>query len=422
MRFFGNHSHIKLTPTPKRQRKNDAMKILHVICTTDLESGGPIEAVQKITSIFAQDGHLPEVVSLEPAELIQGWSDRFPCPCTGVGKGIGRYRFNPKLVDWLRWRAADFDLVIAHGVWNFSSAAVHWALRKGPVPYFVFTHGMLDPWFRDAFPVKHLLKQAYWSLVEGPTLRDACAVLFTCEEERLRARGVYKGYRYREQVVRYGTARPTGDPESEKAAFRARMPELNGRRYLLFISRIHPKKGCDLLIEAFARCKAELPPDLDVVMAGPDQVGIVKDLQAQAQRLGVADRFHWPGMLKNELKWGAFRSAEAMILPSHQENFGFVVPEAMACGTPVLISDKVNIWREVLEINAGLVEPDTVEGTMNLLRRFLALPDTEIAKMKQSAVEGFAQYFDIEFTARDLARILRGLIAEKDGTGSAAQR
>ena len=82
-------------------------------------------------------------------------------------------------------------------------------------------------------------------------------------------------------------------------------------------------------------------------------------------------------MLKGELKWGAFRSAEAMILPSHQENFGIVVAESMACSTPVLISDKVNVWREVASSQAGLVEPDTLQGTTNLIRRFTALSEDE---------------------------------------------
>jgi len=389
-----------------------SMKILHVICTTDLESGGPIEAVHRIAEVFARDGHRPEVVSLEPPELVESRQSHFPCPCTGVGAGLGRYRFNPKLIDWIRWRAVDFDLVIAHGVWNFTSVAVWQAMRDSQIPYFVFTHGMLDPWFRDAFPVKHLLKQAYWTMVEGRALRDARAVLFTCEEERLRARGVYRGYSYREQVVQYGTARPAGDAEAERAAFRAAFPQLNGKRHLLFISRIHPKKGCDLLIEAFAQCAAELPPDLDLVMAGPDQVGQRKDLEALARRCGVAHRVHWTGMLKDELKWGAFRTAEAMILPSHQENFGFVVAEAMACGTPVLISDKVNIWREVLAARAGVVEPDTPEGTRNLIRRFMALTEDEHEQMRMDAAAGFTQYFDSENTVRALAKALGRLCAE----------
>ena len=92
-------------------------------------------------------------------------------------------------------------------------------------------------------------------------------------------------------------------------------------------------------------------------MAGPDQVGWQADLMELAKRCGVENRVHWLGMLTGSLKWGAYRCADALILPSHQENFGIVVAEAMACGTPVLISDKVNIWREVLGAGAGLVAP-----------------------------------------------------------------
>ena len=92
-----------------------------------------------------------------------------------------------------------------------------------------------------------------------------------------------------------------------------------------------------------------------------------------AEKLGISDRTHWLGMLEGDLKWGAMRAADALIHPSHHENFGMVIAEAMACGTPVLISDKVNIWREIVASQGGIVEPDTVEGTRKLICRFLAL-------------------------------------------------
>jgi glycosyltransferase involved in cell wall biosynthesis len=111
-------------------------------------------------------------------------------------------------------------------------------------------------------------------------------------------------------------------------------------------------------------------------------------------------------MLKDDLKWGAFRSAEALILPSHQENFGFVVAEALACGTPVLVSDKVNIWHEVDALHAGLVEPETIAGTCNLIHRFFALSPEEREQMSKRGRDCFFRYFDIEVTARDFARAI----------------
>lgn len=380
------------------------MRLLHVICSTDPESGGPIESLVKFSEALIRDGHSVAVVSMESEG--EAAARPFPFPVFGVGRGLGKYRYSPRLVPWLRQNAGNFDVVVVHGLWNYASLGSWRALKNHPTPYFLFVHGMMDPWFREEYPLKHIAKQIFWLMGEGNVLRDARAVLFTCEEERERARNEFYGPAYRERVVVYGTADPAGDAAAEKAAFARAFPALNGRRFLLFLSRIHPKKGCDLLIRAFAEELAQVPPDVDLVIAGPDQVGLTPKLKALAKKLGVAERIHWPGMLSGEVKWGAFRSAEAFILPSHQENFGIVVAEAMACATPVLMSDKVNIWREIAASNGGLVEPDTVDGTRNLIRHFFVLSEQERAEMAASSRKCFLQHFHIEAAARDFEQAI----------------
>jgi glycosyltransferase involved in cell wall biosynthesis len=380
------------------------MKLLHVIAGTDPESGGPIEALLRISEILIRDGHQVAAVSLEDEQEVA--TRNFPFPIAGLGHGTGQYRYNPHLAPWLKENARRFDAIVLHGLWNYSSFGSWRGLRNSSTPYYIFSHGMMDPWFRERYPLKHAAKQAFWTLAEGRVLRDAQAVLFTCEEERVRSRNVFKGHSYKEQVVLFGTADPDADASRHKAAFASAFPQLKQRRFLLFLSRIHPKKGCDLLIQAFASLLPELPEDLDLVIAGPDQVGWVPELKVLAEKEGAAGRIHWPGMLKDDLKWGAFRSAEAMILPSHQENFGFVVAEAMACSTPVLVSNKVNIWREVEAARAGLVEPDDIEGTRRLIRRFQQLSASDRTQMSQNARAGFLKFFDIEVTARDFARAI----------------
>lgn len=380
------------------------MKLLHVIAGSDQESGGPIEALLRISEVLIRDGHQVDVVTLEDEAEVAG--RKFPFPVTGLGHGTRPYRYNPRLAPWLEQNAGRFDAVVLHGLWNYSSFGSWRGLRKGQTPYYIFAHGMMDPWFREKYPLKHLAKQIFWTLAEGRVLRDARSVLFTCEEERVRAQGVFTGHPYKERVVLFGTADPDGDPDRQKRAFQSAFPELHDRSFLLFLSRIHPKKGCDLLLQAFAELAPELPSSLDLVIAGPDQVGWVPELQSIAQRLGIAARVHWPGMLKGDVKWGAFRSADALILPSHQENFGFVVAEAMACFTPVLVSNKVNIWREVEASGCGFVEPDSLDGTRNLIRRFVALSASDRADMAGKARSGFLKYFDIEVTARDFANAI----------------
>ena len=383
------------------------MRLLHVIAQTDPESGGPVEALLRISEVMIRDGHEVTVVSLEDEEQVA--AREFPFSVVGLGRGTRRYSYNSRLTSWLKSNASAFDAIILHGLWNYSSFGSWRALKRSSTPYYIFSHGMMDPWFRDAYPLKHFAKQVFWTMAEGRVLQDARAVLFTCEEERERAKGVFKGHAYKERVVLFGTADPgvnAIEQKKQEASFHEAFPQLRERKFLLFLSRIHPKKGCDLLIQAFAELLPSLPCDLDLMIAGPDQVGWVPQLQELCQKLGISERVHWPGMLKGDLKWGAFRRAEALTLTSHQENFGIVVAEAMACSTPVLISDKVNIWREVKASGAGLVGPDTLEGAREVIRDFISLSAAERAQMASAARAGFLKYFDVEVTAYDFARTI----------------
>ena len=208
-------------------------------------------------------------------------------------------------------------------------------------------------------------------------------------------------YKANEVAVSYGTRTPPQNTNELKEVFLAAFPGLRNKRALLFLSRIQEKKGCDLLIEAFAKV-ACIDASLHLVMAGPDQTGWVKTLKKQAERLGVADRITWTGMLKGEMKWGAFYSSEVFVLPSHQENFGIAVAEALGCGLPVLITDKVNIWREIESDKAGIVNTDTVEGTIKSLQQWLALDMDGRLKMAQQARITFEQRYTVDAMSASL--------------------
>jgi glycosyltransferase involved in cell wall biosynthesis len=174
---------------------------------------------------------------------------------------------------------------------------------------------------------------------------------------------------------------------------------------LLFLSRIQEKKGCDLLVEAFAKVATQ-DSNLHLLMAGPDQTGLVAKLQAQAQRLGITDRITWPGMLQGDMKWGAFYTSEVFVLASHQENFGIAVAEAMGCGLPVLISDKVNIWREIEADGAGIVNADTAEGTEKTLRQWLALDAEGRQHMAKQAKVSFDKRFTVDAMAESFLAVI----------------
>lgn len=399
------------------------LKILHVIASVDPKGGGPIEGLLQMAARRPPEDFVVHVASLDAADAphvtacpvktfalgepraTEGWRRRLPWV---------HYGYAPRLVPWLRAHIRDYDVVVVEGLWNYATLAARRALVGSGVPYVVFTHGMLDPWFRTTYPLKSMLKQLFWWFGEGPLLNNADAVLFTTEDERQVSRNAFRPYRVRERVVGFGTADIAGDAATQAAAFRAAVPALGARRYLLFLSRIHPKKGCDLLVEAFARIAGE-DPGLDLVIAGPDQTGWRAALEARAATLGMAARIHWPGMLLGDAKWGAFRECEAFVLPSHQENFGVVVAEAMAAGKPVLLSDKVQIWREVVSTGAGLVEADTSDGTARLLRRFQALTGDERWSMAAAARATFLKRFEMT----EAVAVVNQALAEAAGRATA---
>lgn len=352
---------------------------------------------------LAELGHMTEVASLDPPD--SDWLSEHPMKVHALGPTVSSYCYSKNLSPWLRAHASEYDHFVINGIWQHNSFVAHKVLQELGRPYVLYTHGMLDPWFKHTYPLKHLRKSAYWFWGQYPSLRDAKAVCFTCEEEKILARESFRPYRCNEVVVNYGTSVPKGDPNAQRESFLQRFPELRGKRIFLFLSRIHQKKGCDLLIEAFAKTAGD-DSSLHLVIAGPDKVGWTPQLRELADRLGVGQRITWTGMLTGDDKWGAFRATEAFVLPSHQENFGIAVAEALACEVPVLISDKVNIWREIQADGAGLVQEDTLEGTGELLRGWLALTPEQKEAMRHSAGRCFAERFEIRRAALSLLNVL----------------
>lgn len=375
------------------------MRILRVIPTLNPAYGGPLEGLKQSSQALSTRGHTTEVACLDSSA--SPWLSNFDIPCHALGPAINSYGYSARFTPWLKSNHAFYDAVIVHGIWHYASAGTWRALKNTSTPYFLFTHGMLDPWFKKQYPLKHLKKALYWQLAEHRVLRDAAAVLFTCEEERRLAGLSFKPYIAREITVSYGTRDPIGDHQAQIRDFMLHYPNLQGKRIILFLGRIHEKKGCDLLLEAFStQCVTDQA--LHLVMAGPDQTGWKSQLMHRAEQLGISDRVTWTGLLQGELKWGALRAAEIFALPSHQENFGIAVAEALAAGCPVLISDKVNIWREIISDGAGLVGTDNLLGTTDMLARWLLMRPESRLLMSLKARECFLRRFEMSAVADSL--------------------
>jgi len=379
--------------------------------TLDPSVGGVTAAVLALSRGLARRGHKIDIVVLDDPSAVVADAVRGPTPAAdeldlrvhALGSGQTSYRYSRALWPWLRQHGGDYDRVIVNGIWQYLSFAAWRRYAGSSIPYYVFPHGMLDPWFKETFPLKHLKKWLYWPWAEYRVLRDAAGVIFTSEEERFQARKSFWLYRCREKVSPLGVEAPPISSNA-KSEFLSRYPQLQNSRNFLFLGRLHPKKGCDILLEAFARFRSN--DSISLILAGPDQVGWGSDLRRQVTHLNLTNRVVFTGMLEGSMKQGAFANAEAFVLPSHQENFGISVVEALAVSVPVLISNRVNIWREIEADRAGYVESDDLAGTTRLLQRWIDTAPAEREMIRQNARRCFEQRFEINRAVDSLLQIL----------------
>ncbi len=282
------------------------------------------------------------------------------------------YTFSRPLGAWLSRHVSDFDLVHVHALFSYATLpAAYWAHRRG-VPYIVRPLGTLNEW--SMANRRPWLKNLSFRLLESRVLQHAALVHYTSEQEQVEAEKLHMTTR----AAVIPNAVDEAPIPAPRGGFRARYPELNGRRIVLFLSRLDVKKGLDLLLQAFALL-AQQAPDTSLVLAGGGDPAFVARLKSAAAALGIASRVVWPGFLSGDEKQAALADADLFVLPSYSENFGIAVAEAMAAGLPVVVSDQVGIHREVARAEAGLVVPCDVPRLARALLQLL-----EDAPLRQS--------------------------------------
>ncbi|MBI3506773.1 MAG: glycosyltransferase [Proteobacteria bacterium] len=291
------------------------------------------------------------------------------------------------------------DIVHIHSLYLFHVWYAARVCRRHGVPYILRPHGTLDPFLWKRHRVrKKLLELAFQDRV----IAGAAALHYTAEEEMRLAAPYVHGAK--------GVVVPNGLDMAEfailppKGAFIAAHPELAGTKPVLFLSRINFKKGLDVLIPAFAKALAA-EPALRLVIAGPDD-GYKATAEGFARDAGVADRIVWTGMLAGEAKRAAFVDCALFALPSWSENFGIAIVEAMACGAPVVISDRVNIWREIAGAGAGLVSPPETDSVAAHIL-LLAADTNRAARMGSAGRKLVESRYDWGRIAVDLERVYR---------------
>jgi len=343
------------------------MHVLHIIASLDLKTGGPPAALAGLAKAQIQAGLRVSIAAGSSAGTDDRLADQLSADgisVTLISPVTGKLARHPDLPRIVSQQVTGCDIVHIHGLWEEIQHQAARAAARSRIPYIIRPCGMLDPW---SLRQSQLKKWIYLTWRLRRNLDRAAALHFTATIER----DLTRPLRLKAPAI----VEPNGVDLAEfenpppAGSFRAKFPQSQGRPLVLFMSRLHHKKGLDLLIPAFARLR---DTQAMLAIAGPDSDGYRAVVEKMIADAGIADRVFFTGMLWRESRVAALADADLFVLPSYQENFGVVVVEALAAGTPVVISDQVNLYPDVLEAGVGGVVALKVEPLAAELDRWLA--------------------------------------------------
>lgn len=381
------------------------IKILRIIPSLDPIFGGPSKTIFDSSFMLTKKGFKVDILTGEQKgsskkNNIKNINMFKSNKIKIINKGkhsLGVYCFNLAQFKWLRKNRYKYDYTIVHGLWQFTTLMARILLKK---KYFVFIHGQLDPWFKENF-FKKIKKQIYWFLFEKKNLLNSKSILVTSKGEKssldktfVNTNGIKK------IVIRYGIFKPKINKKKVLAKFYKKFPKLKNKNFYLFLGRFHEKKGCETLIKSAKLIEQEFKDK--ILLAGPQNgTNYERKIKKLSINYNLNKKIIFSDMLTNEIKWGAILASKAMVLSSHGENFGVSLVESMSLGRPVLTTNKVNIYKEILIDKAGFIANDNVNDFSNILKKFNKLKKDELKILSNNAHRCFTKNFDLSIDKKN---------------------
>lgn len=369
------------------------MKVLHVINTLAPRAGGPTVVLQSLAQNQAKAGFDVTICTTNadyPSGLLK-YPTLQPVQDRRVTVWYFPIQFMPllfsfQLKKWLDKSITSFDVVHIHGLYRFPVSYAAWLSSKACVPYVIRPHGALDPFLYHQSRHNLLLKRLYEKLFDFPNLNRASMIHYTATDEA--ARAAYLNLRAPTTILPNGLDWEGYEDLPVRGSFRNRIGVSKDTPLLLFLGRINFKKGLDLLVPAFAKLICSIP-EAHLAIVGPDNEGLGRDVRRWCYDHRIDEQVSFVDhILQNQVR-EAYVDSDVFVLPSYSENFGMTVAEAMACGCPVVISDQVNIWREVEQAGAGRVvglEVDAIAAAIGAV-----LKDKDAARKMGAAGRALVQ-------------------------------
>ena len=393
------------------------MKVLHVIPSLSLKHGGPsvalplmaraLESMGVEVSVATTDDDGPGLRTPAPigTPVVVAGSTRYY-----FRRQVEFYKYSHPLAVWLADSVAKFDVVHVHALFSHASVAGARAARRARVPYVVRPLGVLGTYGMSRR--RPLLKRLSFHWIERKLLRDAAAIHYTSESERDEAE--QQGVTGASVVIPLGLDLAGFDHLPGREAFLRRWPCATGRKVVLFLSRIDPKKGLEVLIEAFVEVKRMEPRAL-LAIGGAGDASVLAALRRRVESRGLASDVLWLGFLDEPSKLEAFGGADAFVLPSLSENFGIAAVEALAAGLPSVLTEEVGVSRGVAAAKAGLVVAGEPREVSTALLRILGEAGLAEA-LSRNAQALVRESYSLEAMGRNLKRLYEDILGMHRGS------
>lgn len=312
------------------------------------------------------------------------------------------YKISLSLAQWLFQHVTSYDLVHTNAIFSYSELPAYWACQQHQVPYIVTPHGMLEPW---ALSYKAWKKRLYYTLLEKPALERASAIqmLASTEAERTRALNLKAPL----VIIPNGIHPQDFEYLPEPELFYQNFPDTRHKTLVIFLGRIDPKKGLDLLATAFAQVHSNFP-QTHLIVAGQDNIGFLPTARSYFAQAGCLDSVTFTGMLTGALKYAALAAASVYVAPSYSEGFSMSVLEGMASGLPCVITTGCN-FPEAATAQAAHVANINADEIARALIQCLSNPQ-QAKEMGQRARQLILEHYTWDSIAAQLKEVYTSVI------------
>lgn len=385
------------------------LKILHIIDRVDVESGGPIENLKIHFKLYKKLNVKADLLTVDKAYKIFGEQNNIKTYY--ISNSFLKYKYSINFRPWLKKNIKNYDAIIVNGLWVYNNLATYLEAQKYKIPYFLFTHGMLDPWFNKRYKIKKIKKYIYWKLVQSRVLQNASGVIFTNNEEYKLAKKSFKPFKVKKIIHSYGTIeKKIKNKRKLLFEFYKKFPGTKNKKIILYIGRFNEKKGCDILIKAFSQIKNF--KNLHLLMVGPVQKdnSYVNQLKKLIDEKKINKNVTWTGTLINDYKNLVYNISYVFCFPTHSENFGITIAESLSNKLPVITTNKTNIYKILKKNKIGFITNDNTRNIKKNLEMFLNLSKREYDRYKLNSYKCFQENFNLETNVEKFVSTLKNSI------------